>query len=497
MWTPYVVAAFIVVAYFARNLPPSDRPWLRIARNMLVAHLLMLLVVAGLVATEYDAYFADLAALAFETLCIVGLSTVLVFRLFLPRLGWHVPRILVDIITAIGVLVAFIAVGKRAGFSVAGLITTSAVLTAVIGFSLQDTLGNMMGGLALQMDNSVKIGDWISLGPGQPQGRVSEIRWRYTAIETREWETIIIPNGVLMKSQVVILGRRVGEIPRWRKQIDFFVDFRTPPTQVIEAVLGTLHADRPPRVAATPEVQCLFFGIRDSYAHFCVRYWTEELAADEPVDSEVRVRLYFALQRAGIKLSIPAQALFITQETDDRDKRKADDEAGRRMEAVDGVDVFRGLSDEVRRAVADQLAWAPFARGEAITREGDHDDGLYMIVDGSAAVQIGRGNGGQREVARLGAGQFFGEMSLMTGEARSATVVAASDLVCYRIDKPAFHRILRDHPEIADEVAGVLASRKVALDAAKGEAGDQKEQQLASAKQDLLGRIRGFFSLSN
>ena len=80
------------------------------------------------------------------------------------------PRILLDLLTGVAVIVAFIIVGKRAGFSVAGLITTSAVLTAVIGFSLQDTLGNIMGGLALQMDKSITVGDWISLGPGQPPG---------------------------------------------------------------------------------------------------------------------------------------------------------------------------------------------------------------------------------------------------------------------------------------------------------------------------------------
>jgi CRP-like cAMP-binding protein len=364
----------------------------------------------------------------------------------------------------------------------------------VIGFALQDTLGNIMGGLALQMDNSVRIGDWISLGPGQPQGRVAEIRWRYTSIETRAWDTIIIPNGFLMKSQVVITGRRAGEASRSRRQVDFFVDFRTPPNEVIGTVHAAVSMDPPPRVVVAPEPQVLFLAVRDSVAHYCVRYWTDDLSVDDPTDSEVRVRVYYSLARAGLKFSIPAQALFITQESSERAERKADDELAQRRAALATVELFKGLDDAMLRTLADDLVYAPFARGEAVTHEGAHEDGLFMIVRGTASVRIGH-DGAAREVARLGPGQVFGEMSLMTGEARTASVVATSDLLLYRVDKAAFERLLQRHPEIAEQVAEVLAARKMALDAARGELGEPTPKQLATAKQDLLGRIRGFFGL--
>jgi small-conductance mechanosensitive channel/CRP-like cAMP-binding protein len=492
--TPYLVVAFLVTAFLARDLAPLDRPWLRHARNFLVAHLAFQASLAVLAGLGYESLATECFSLAFELLCIVGLSNVLVFRIVLPRVGVTTPRILVDIVTAISVLVAMIAVGKRAGFSVTGIITTSAVLTAVIGFALQDTLGNIMGGLALQMDNSVRVGDWISLGPGQPQGRVAEIRWRYTSIETRAWETIIIPNGYLMKSQVVIAGRRAGEASRWRKQIDFYVDFRTPPTDVIQTLRTALITDPPSRVVVAPEPQVLFIAVRDSVAQYCVRYWTDDIASDEPTDSEIRIRIYYALARAGMKLSIPATAVFLTTESSERAERKAGDEIAQRRVALANVDLFKGLDDQILDALAADLAYAPFARGEAVTHEGAHEDGLYILVRGTASVRIGH-DGAAREVARLGPGQVFGEMSLMTGEARTATVVATSDLVCYRVDKSAFEGLLQRHPEIAEQVAEVLATRKMALDAARGELGEPTPKQLATAKQDLLGRIRGFFGL--
>ncbi|MEJ7602830.1 MAG: cyclic nucleotide-binding domain-containing protein, partial [Kofleriaceae bacterium] len=133
---------------------------------------------------------------------------------------------------------------------------------------------------------------------------------------------------------------------------------------------------------------------------------------------------------------------------------------------------------------------------EAITREGDRDDGLYMIVRGEAVVRIGKG-AEEREVARLTAGQFFGEMSLMTGEARTASVVAATDLEAYRVAKHAFQQILRATPAIADQIAEVLVSRRTALSAVRDERDEVGRSRVETAKQDLLGKIRGFFGISS
>jgi CRP-like cAMP-binding protein len=193
-------------------------------------------------------------------------------------------------------------------------------------------------------------------------------------------------------------------------------------------------------------------------------------------------------------MSIPASTVFLTPDTPEREQRKSAEELDRRIRALGAVDLFRGLSTEVRREIADHLVVTPFAGGEAVCREGDRDDGLYMIVEGDAIVRIGAGPE-EREVARLTAGQFFGEMSLMTGEARTASVVAATDMLCYRMDKPAFQKVVAGSPGIVDHVAEVLAQRRMALSAARDERDDVKRNRVETAKQDLLGRIRGFFRI--
>jgi small-conductance mechanosensitive channel/CRP-like cAMP-binding protein len=490
--SPFLLVAYLLVRYLERAQPESAR--LSHAGVLLVGHLLSMVVAAGLNAAGYVTELAEIAALGFELLCIVALATKLCFRIVLPRLGIAIPRILADIVTAIAVAVALIVIGKRAGFSVAGLITTSAVLTAVIGFALQDTLGNIMGGLALQLDTSVRVGDWIALGSGQPSGRVTEIRWRYTAIETRAWETIIIPNGVLTKSQVVVSGRRTDQPTRQRREVEFFVDFRTSPTEVIRIVEAAMLGSAISNVAEYPAPHVLFHGVRDSVGLYVVRYWLRDIAIDDPTDSDVRVRVWFATRRANIPLAIPASAVFLTTESHERSNRKSQHELNQRLTALHTVDLFRALPEATARSLANEMNAMPFGAGEVITQEGAHEDDLYILVSGTAVVRIGQ-DVAAREVARLHAGDFFGEMSLMTGETRTATVIAAQDLECYRISKRTFERVLRESPEIADQIAGILAARREALSAAKGDHDDEGSGRLETAKRDLLGRIRGFFGL--
>jgi len=169
------------------------------------------------------------------------------------------------------------------------------------------------------MERSIAVGDWIRVEPHE--GRVKEIRWRQTSIETRNWDTVVIPNSVLMRSQVILLGHRES-MPRQRRQWVYFnVDFRYPPTRVIEAVETALAPSRSLNAASVPPPNCVLMDFKESYASYAVRYWRRisRSTIDELV---VRSRVYFALRRIGIPLSIPAQSLFVTKDEPERRERK-------------------------------------------------------------------------------------------------------------------------------------------------------------------------------
>src|ERR1041385_721866 len=146
---------------------------------------------------------------------IINVAGVYVFRVLLRPIHLEPPPILRDLILAGAYLILTATILSNAGVNLTGIVATSAVVTAAIGFSLQDTLGNIMGGMALQMERSITVRDWIRVD--QKEGMVKEIRWRQTSIETRDWDTVIIPNSQLMKAQVTVLGRRTGE-PRHHRQ---------------------------------------------------------------------------------------------------------------------------------------------------------------------------------------------------------------------------------------------------------------------------------------
>jgi CRP-like cAMP-binding protein len=159
-----------------------------------------------------------------------------------------------------------------------------------------------------------------------------------------------------------------------------------------------------------------------------------------------------------------------------------------------GVDMFAELSDEEKAEVAERLQYAPFARGDIITKQGDASHWLYIVAFGEAEVRYEPPGGTPRVVGTLNPGQFFGEMGLLAGEARYATVVAKTDVECYRLDKAAFQGLLLSRPAIAEEVSRLVGSRRGDLDQAR-EAFAGSRNAGATQPVDLLARIRRFFGL--
>jgi small-conductance mechanosensitive channel/CRP-like cAMP-binding protein len=494
--TVYVAAAYLLLLVLSRGRSGEERRGLRTVLVLFVLHLLVLPWAAALRQSGSPAYGeVRLLSLALVALCLVRLGGDLLFALVLPRAGVRTSRILQDVVVAAASLVALFSLASRAGLNVAGLVATSAVVTAVIGFALRDILGNVIGGLALQTDRSIRIGDWIKTG--DVEGRVVEIRWRYTAVETRNGETLIVPNAVLTGEKVMVLGRRQGAPLQWRRWVHFNVDFQHPLTEVSRVVVDALREAELPGVSPEPPPDVVVVDFQAGYARYAVRYWLTDLLVDVAVDSQVRTRVYFALQRAGLSLSLPAHSVFLTEESAERRQELQQAERERRLQALQGVELFRPLPDEDRQFLAGRLQYAPFAAGEVVTRQGAEAHWLYLVAEGSVAVRVAADGGLDREVAQLGPGDVFGEMSLMTGEPRSATVVATAPTRCYRLDKAAFQEILQRRPALADPLAEILARRRVGLSAARdGLDQEARKRRVVAAQVDLLARIRDFFGLA-
>ena len=494
----WLFLAFIIALLILFVVKPAERMRLRTSLLLFAVSLIGLLVAATLLsfgaAPTSSAYrWVSWSWQIFFAFSVVNVAGVFVFEVFLESVRLKPPRIMRDLLLALSYVVAAITILSKYT-DLTGIIATSAVLTAIIGLSFQDTLGNMMGGMALQMERAIGVGDWIRID--NQEGMVKEIRWRHTSIETRNWDTIVIPNSALMKSHVTVLGRRSGQ-PRQRRQWVYFnVDFRYSPTEVIDIVETALRAEPIANLAAEPAPNCVLMDFKESFCSYAVRYWLTDLAVDDPTNSVVRTRIYFALRRANIPLSIPAHSLFLTEEDASRAERKHAEDIAERGAALKNVELFKALTDEERRALAGRLRIAPFVRGEAMTRQNAEAHWLYLITKGDAEVRVSVDGNLSEKIATLHAGDFFGEMGMMTGAQRSATVIALSEVECYRIDKEAFHDILRSRPQIAEDISEVLARRRAELDAAREDLNEEaKRSRMREHQGDLLQRIRNFFAL--
>ena len=492
---PYVTVIALVLTVLLLRARPAERSTFL---NTLWLFLLGILgQMAGLAAGAFGfdaaARVLDVVFRIVWSIALIRIAGFALFRLVLPKLGKTLPRIIEDLAITILYAIYGLTQMRVLGVDLTGIIATSAVITAVLAFAMQDTLGNVLGGLAIQLDNSVRVGDWIRVD--DLVGRVTDIRWRSTAIETRNWETVVIPNSALMKAKFVILGRREGAPLQWLRDFGFMVDPAVPPARVISLVEEEMREILIANVARAPAPSCVVVDFQAGNLHYKLRYYLTDLSEDELTESAVRVHLFASLQRAGVRLAEEQRTVHAVAKDEAHAETVRQRELSRRLQMLKSVDLLSPLSDEERVLIAERLQYAPFARGDIITKQDSIAHWLYIIAFGEAEVRYEQPGRAARVIGSVRAGQFFGEMGLLTGEARNATVVARTDVECYRLDRASFQGLLLARPEIANEVSRVIASRKPGLETARAEAALEMANPPPPSQPDLLERMRRFFGL--
>jgi small-conductance mechanosensitive channel/CRP-like cAMP-binding protein len=429
-------------------------------------------------------------------IAVIRLLGQFVFRLILPAVKLTPPRITEDLFVIVAYVAWFMVRLRYAGLDLSSILATSAVITAVIAFAMQDTLGNILGGLALQLDNSVEVGDWIKVD--DISGKVVDIRWRSTLVETRNWETVVFPNSQLMKNKFLVLGRRTDEPVQWRRWVWFNVGLDVSPSKVINVVETAILNTDIANVAKNPQPNCVLMDMDNKgYARYAIRYWLTDLAPDDPTDGAIRWHIMTALQRAGLKLALEEKSIHITKENEKYDEAIHQREVLLRIKTLRRVELFSTMTDAELKALAERLRYSPFSRGNIITQQGDErSHWLYIIINGEADVFLSAPDGGKRLINTLAKGSFFGEMALLTGAPRRASVLAKTDVECYRLDKEAFEEILLARPSIAEEVSHILAVRTAQLDSAAQDIGATSQRDLSQSRGEILATIRRFFSLN-
>ena len=382
------------------------------------------------------------------------------------------PAIVQDAIIALLVAVAAVMTFPNTEF-----LTTSAIVAAVMGFALQETLGNAFAGLAIQIEKPFRVGHWITVG--SHEGSVREITWRATKILTKAGNMVILPNSLVAREAINNYSEPFAPT---RSSVDVGVGYQTPPNDSRDALLRAIQ--HVPRVLREPQPDALLWDFAGSSLLFRVRFWIADFKDEEPIRDEVRRAIYYELARSGIEIPFPIQVEYSREEPA---PEPAGDRLTRFAEIIGRVPVFADLDDDGRRALAAGAAERLYADRETIVREGADGASMFVVCQGRVAVTIGSGT----EVARIEAGGFFGEMSLLTGEPRSATVSARGDCRVLEIGADVFKKYVTEHPDVIDDVAGAAAERRRELDQSRGAA----TVNAAEARVTLAARMRRFFGL--
>lgn len=432
---------------------------------------------------------AKVASLVFFAFALVRILAVLIVDFFLhKKTGVSTPRIVRDMILAGLYAIAIVSLLRlTVRIDLASMLTTAGILSIVLGLALQDTLGNVFSGLAIQIERPFATGDWVSWGSsGSTTGRVLELGWRAATIVTRNEDTVIVPNSVLTKLEIT---NHTRPTPVTGCGHTIGVHYDTPPSEVIRVITETTMTV--PGVLREPQMGVRLGKFADFSIEYTFRYFIGDYEQKPIVEANVNAALWYAFKRAGIRIPYPIRDVFLHQEhspsEEDREPSVFDDAD----ELLAEIDFLRPLDFESRHALARRMRAMQFGKGEVVVRQGDEGETFFVIGDGEVRVRLTQEDGTQREIATLRRGQFFGEMSLLTGEPRKATVVAERDSLLLVMDRQAFRDALVTHPELDAQLSDVLAHRNAALVAARGE-----EHDSSTESKRILARLRELFKLS-
>jgi small-conductance mechanosensitive channel len=358
------------------------------------------------------------------------------------------------------------------------LLTTSAVSAVVIGFALQDTLGNAFAGLAIQSEKPFHVGHWIRVG--EFEGRVAEVTWRATKLRTKTGNFVILPNNLMAKEAITNYTEPASPT---RIEVHVGASYGSTPDAVKAAVHEALSNSRSALKAPAPDV--LLVNFDSSSITYRVRFWIDDYERDERARDEVRTGIYYAFARHGIEIPFPIQVEYSRPWIEpDAATRERD-----RHRWLGGVDLFAGLTDEQRRELAAATSTRVYGNQEAIVRQGEPGHSMFVVGSGCAVVVLDPGG---QEVATIERGGYFGEMSLLTGEPRTATVIARGETVVVEIDAELFRQLGATHPERIEQIGGIAMTRRAELEQRRGAAtGTAAVYQPAT----LMARMKKFLRL--
>ena len=377
-----------------------------------------------------------------------------------------------------------IVVLQTTGFNVASLAVLAGGLGVGIGLGLQDATKNFVSGLTLLIERKLKVGDFVQLDT--LSGYIKEVSIRSTLIRTRDGAYVVVPNNKMAEHQVINWSY---DGFKSRIKIPVGVAYGSDPVVVTEVLLKSAYMEKSVFHEPTPEV--IFIGFMDSCLAFELWVWVNRIDRDFQIKSSLNFIIEYNLRQHGITIPFPQMDLWLRNPETfaqgiARQPAIAHPENGQAVaqlvsqqvtkettkplsirDLLRQVTYFQNLTELELRQLIEIGYRKRLLESNILFREGDPGDAFYIILSGSVEVYVEKLN---KQLTTLQAGKFFGELSLMLGIPRTATVRALEDTILFTINNKSFEKLLHEQPEVAEAIVQELSKHQEEL--------SERQQQL-------------------
>src|SRR6266513_1688652 len=435
-------------------------------------------------------YHVGAAAILLSTALVVALVNRYVWDLYYEKQRHTtIPHFLREVVGGIIFLIVLLLVlsyGYNADAQLKGLLAGSGVVAIIVGFAGQNLFAGIIGGIAIQINRPYKVGDWLQVG--ERFAEVMEINWRSTRLRTNDNIYLDIPNNEMVSHEIVNLHYPT-EVHAMRVRVG--VEYKNPPNLVKDALYRAASTAK--NVLAQPKAKVFLVDFAESAAIYEIKFYMGNHSRINETNDAVRTNVWYELKRQRIRIPFPIRTLHLERHAP-RPVEEGHEEARASLRAEP---LFQCLSDDQIDNLVKQSDLNHFGRGERVIEEGAEGDSMFILLRGAAEVSISK-NASTIPVATLSSGDCFGEMSLLTGEKRSATVRADGDCYVMEISKNVMGEVIRESPDCLKQLSELLAKRKMETEGILKDAAISSADQAAKQREytaTFLNRLKTFFAL--
>lgn len=479
-----VPLAFFLLVAVVRAVTRIDLPmskvWLTI-KAALFGILLASIIGPFKVPAEYSPYLQEVHGLIL-LLCWANLVAYLLIDTYLHRrMKGNVPTFLRDVLL-LCVYLFFGATALRVIFDInmTSILTTTTVLTAALAFAMQTTLANIISSFQIQADEAFRRGTWIWIKEKEITGEIVNVGFRYSTVRTLEGHLVHVPNLYMTQNVVHSIGCRPGVPPPVTLKV--LLDYAFPPERAKAILLDALRDE--PGILSVPAPWVKVDDFMESGIHYSLRFYLEEYTTLLDARDKVLQRVWYAVTREGQSFPFPHREI-VRKEPAPPFRMDAAAIRG----SLRRVEILSPLGEEELDALVPHVRLRVYGRGETVVRQGEEGDSLFINLCGNLEVSVD----GQT-VGSLSWGDFFGEMSLLTGEKRRATVAAVDEVWLVEISKGAIAPIIRSHPSVLGGLSSALGERLQKILTAQQVR--KVVDEAPSLNEALLRKLRRFFGIS-